>query len=177
MKKYLITALTLFAVCGISALSLGLLNNVLSPVIEENTEKREKDALQEIFEGFSNYTTEELSISLTHESMSDVKATITKKYVGEVDGVSKVIYKVEGTNRFGNISMLVGIDENKELTKVEYTEFIQTKDASKIKTQSDKYVGDTTYEAADTISGVTVGSTLVNHMIQLVFTTSNAEVN
>lgn len=49
MKNIIITGLKLFLICGVAAITLGLINEIAEPIIEERKKTEEKQALAELF--------------------------------------------------------------------------------------------------------------------------------
>lgn len=147
-------ALTLAIISGVSALLLSLVNDITSPVIEENRREQTLSLYSELFEDMTEY--EELEAE-------NVDSLLTVSKDGEAIGT---ICSASGINGYGGITALFGFDLENNIVGVQYSNFNQTPGfGDKVKDPAygeAQYVGDNASEiAADTASGATYSSKLV----------------
>lgn len=160
IKKILLCAGTLCLISGISATLIGVVNMFASNVISSNNEKKEKEALKEVFP-LEN-------IGKGVEVNDDL---YIKKYwtvSGENEGRA---YKCEGKNGYGSISLLIGIYSDFSLGRLSITNLEQ----SYGQTLKDNYIsiygeasnGSERETALENVNcGATYGATLIKNMVK-----------
>ena len=89
-KKIFKISIVLMLVAGFSGALIVLVNKLTAPIIEENSNRQEKEALEEIFSGCDFEKLKE------NESETISKVTVAKKN-GEVEGY---VYLVSGKNAY-----------------------------------------------------------------------------
>lgn len=111
-KKIFKISIVLMLVAGLSGALIVLVNMVTAPIIEENSIRQEKEALEEIFSG--------CDFKVDGENVTDkiTKVTVAKK--GE--NVEGYVYLVSGKNAYGIITLLVGVNSNGSVKRVVFLE-------------------------------------------------------
>ena len=117
MQDKLKKALVLFFIGVISGLSIWFINSVTADRIDDNVLGREEGFYKEIFE-----IDESVSISFTETEVEDGLFEIEITSEGNVVGY---IYKGIKNNNYGNITVLVGVD-NGEIVNVLISESSNT---------------------------------------------------
>ncbi len=154
-------ALTLAIISGVSALLLASVNNITSPVISENLDDETLELYSELLPEMTAFN--EL------ESSDNVDSVVAVEKDSEVLGI---VVSASGTNSYGAITVLVGIDLEGNIVGVEYSNFNQTPGfGDKVKEPSyieSNYIGDTIIDvSADVASGATYSSNLVIDLVTL----------
>lgn len=113
MKNIIKISVVLTIICVIAALCITSINLLTAPIIANNNAKKELALCQEIF---SEYDSSKSII------VSDISDTIEKKITAKnsSDVLLGYVYRVAGKNSYGEIVLLVGIDENNNLLNVEF---------------------------------------------------------
>lgn len=152
MKEKIIVGIKLFLVAAISGGLLFLINRQTSPVIDANRIKREEEKYSLIFPEMADYEKEEVKTG-------SISSMITIK--DESGNVIGTIYAASANNDYGSVSVLVGIDGDDEVVKVEFSLLNQTPSyASKV--NNPEFLGRFTGNAAShnyTDFDVKVGAT------------------
>ncbi len=174
MKKNLMISLVLTVICLVCAFGIGYFNTITSPIIAENTAKTEAKLCSKIFSEYD---------SLKSTTYTEFENSSILKKVEARDASSNelgYIYTVSGKNDYGTITLLVGIDNNKELVSVEFLENGQS--FSKIVKEYVKtnYVGGLTQAQVttlDTSCGATYGAKLTKNLVNIAFNDLNGGTN
>ena len=153
--------LTLFSICAVVALLLGIVNSVTEPIIRKMQEERTAAAMAQVLQA-----DEYVPVELTGENVKTVYKAVT---AGEQTG-----YVVEvTTNGFGGaISMVVGVDMTGKVTGVSVTADKETANVGTKVTKNpavlDRFIGlggvitvNGGENRFDAISGATVSSKAV----------------
>ncbi len=113
MKKYTLTALVLMLIAGICAALIASVNLLTAPIIEKNNGDKTAQLCKEIFPDYdasaSSVVTEGFSSNYIVEKIiaNDRSSTLLG-----------YIYTVEGSNSYGQISLLVGIHKDYRLAGI-----------------------------------------------------------
>lgn len=159
-------SLTLAIISGICAILLVLVNNITSPIIDKNTVEKKLALYEELF---PEITDSEL-ITTDGEP-----AVITAYKDTELLGV---ICSVSGSNGYGNVTSLVGINTEKKIVGVQFPKYNQTPGfGDKVSNQKyikSEYIEDSTSSVDATYaSGATYSSKLVLSLVQTCATEIN----
>ncbi len=172
MKKYIVTALVLTLIAGVCAALIASINLLTAPMIEKNNAEKKAALCQEIFEAF------DLAKSIVLE-----KDQYASAYIQEVIEVNDAndtplgyLFTLSGSNAYGKIELLVGIDLEIRLAGVRFItngQSFSNETATHLNTQ---YKDDMTIEdilAIDlTNSDVTAGATYASKLIRELVTTA-----
>lgn len=166
MKKNLITAAILMSICLVCATLISGINMITAPMIEENSVKKEAELCKKIF---VNYDTAKDTITEGFASTEITKLVIAADSSSNTLGY---IYTVSGKNAYGVITLLVGIDTNKELVSVEFMENGQSFSSETANHVTDNYIGGIMIDdvnTIDTVCGATYGAKLVKELVSTAF--------
>lgn len=159
MNKKILAPIVLFVICAVIGVGMALVNSITKPIIEENTKNEQKKIFESFYSDMTDYkeTTDGLGeyIEARYEILKD---TTTIGYV----------YKASGSNSYGNITMLVAITDG-QIVGIDYLNNEQTKNPTDIENVGKRYENlniDSTF--TETQSGVTVGSKLINKLMDAV---------
>ncbi len=119
MKNIKISA-TLGTISLVCALLIALINMVTSPIISSNDKKVELETCKEIFEAYDESKSESKDAKDLENKDSAILKIIYAK--DSSDNVLGTIYKVTGKNAYGTITLMVGINAEKEVCQVEFIE-------------------------------------------------------
>ena len=109
MKRYLRISLTLGFIALVCAALIAFINLLTQDTINKNEEKKKSETIEAIFEDYSSEKSEELK--LKDGTSSNIEYIILVK---NDEGAKKgYIYKVTGTNAYGDISLMVAINNDK----------------------------------------------------------------
>lgn len=150
----LVLAMKLFVICLVIALGLSALNYVTAPVIAQLTETAKKEAMSSVLPG--------CELTMANENVS----------IGTIDGKT-VGYAVNVTTQEGYggaIEMIIGFDENFNITGLEYISMSETPGlGTRAKEEGFKtqFLGQPAkaFEEIDALTGATVTSKAVNGAI------------
>ena len=118
MKK-VILILTLSLIAGISGFVLSNVNAITEPIIKAADEAKEESMFKNLFPELETY---EKALNEDEDSMVKYSVKVLnkdKKVIGN-------IYNANGTNGYGSITALIGIDSKGKITGIEYPVFKQT---------------------------------------------------
>ncbi len=152
MREKIVVAIKLFLVAALSGGLLFLVNNLTEETIIENRIKREEEKYALIFPEMVSYEKEEVD-------SGNIASKITIKDENEI--VIGTIYAASAPNDYGSVSILVGIDGEGKVSKVEYSLLNQTPSyASKVNNEGflSRFIGnDANYDYTE--FDVKVGAT------------------
>lgn len=174
MKKNILISVVLFSICSVVAIMMVLINAVTDPKIKENEEETTNEMLTILFK--------DMDRASDMENVNDNKYVVGYYIIYKEEVEIGRVYKGKGANGYGNITMLVGIDNNSKITGVQYLENTQTKNGSTIELVGYDYVTNpelsdiTSTNSADIKSGVTYGSNLVNDIMSSIKAYASKEV-
>ena len=115
MKKYFITASILTMISGVCALLIAGINALTAPIIANNALAKKAELCQEIFADFDASTSSVVSEGFTAEYI------VEKIIANDSDSTSLgYIYTVSGSNAYGSIELLVGINADGTLESVQF---------------------------------------------------------
>ena len=167
MMKYLKTALLLTLIAGICALMIAGVNALTSGIIADNAFAKKEALCQEIFPEFDAST----STPVTEGFSSD--------YIGEKivanDSSSNLlgyIYTVKGSNAYGAIELLVGINLDYTLKGVRFINNGQSYTQETANHVNDKYVtglDSGSVSGIDVNCGATYAAKLVKALVESAF--------
>lgn len=162
MKDKMIIGIKLFLVAALSGFILFGINYITKPIIDENRVKREEEKYALIFPEISTYEKVE-NAGINQITIYDENNTLLG-----------YIYSSSMNNDYGSVSVLVGIDENSKIVKVEYALLNQTPSyASKVNNPEflGKFVGNSTdenYSDFDVKVGATYSATTTRDLVDLI---------
>ncbi len=151
-------------VCG---LAIGGVNAITAPVIEQNIIDATNAAYQEVMPGIVD------AVEITNSG----NPTSIDSIIDAQDASGQTlgyIYVASGTNKFGSIQMIVGIDNNGMITGAGFITLKQTYKLTETRTNLSYYVGSSITNlmpSGDLISGATYSLTLVQSLLADIATT------
>ncbi len=121
-KDAIVISLKLFVITAVAAFCLAFANKVTSPVIAQNSVKAENEALRAVLaEGEEFKTSEVPETSVEGVAVEKVNVGLTK---GETVGY--VVTAVSNAGYGGNIKVMVGVDKNLAVTRIQIMESSET---------------------------------------------------
>lgn len=170
--KYLKTALILTLIAGFCAALIASVNMITAPVIEENAKLKKEALCQEIFVDYDDDTSKTYTEGFESPYITEkIEAYNTnKEFLG-------YIYTVTGSNTYGKISLLVGINAD---NKLESVKFITNEQSYKAQTENhldNNYHNDMTldeingldFSKIEVTSGATYASKLIRQLVNVAF--------
>ena len=162
MKK-VILILTLSLIAGISGFVLSNVNAITEPIIKAADAAKEESMFKTLFPELDS---SEKVINEDEDSMVKYSVTVynaKKEVIGN-------IYNANGTNGYGAITALIGIDSDGKVTGVEYPVFKQTPGFGD-KVKKEGYLNqykemDSKDVNPDAASGATYSSNLVKSLVE-----------
>lgn len=159
MNKKIMAPIVLFVICAVVGIGMALVNSLTAPIIEENTRNEQKKIFEEFYSDMTDYK----------ESTEGLVDKIEAKYEILKDSTTLgYVYKASGSNSYGNITMLVAVSDGM-IVGVDYLNNEQTKNPGDIESVGKRYENgsiDSTF--TETQAGVTVGSKLINELMDAV---------
>lgn len=155
VKFYAKTSITLCLIAGICSLLIALVNYFTSPIIDLNLRSQEENALKEIY---SDASFDELDLK-------DGSKYVIKIYEAKNKGL---IYKTKGSNSYGSISLILGININYSIEKIVVLENSESYANEVNKFINETYNGEnkiSNLDNVDTKCGATFGAKLVQAMV------------
>ena len=163
-KKTLMPIIVLVSICVVVAALLGAVNMLTAPEIEKNAQRKEQEALFEVFsaedDGFEKV-----------ENLNGLPKTVTAVYKAK-GGEGFVVSLATTTNySSGDMTFVVGIDNGGNIVGAKLTGYYESKDFGK-ETYPESFVGKTEGDYGDvsTVSGVTYSSNAFKAAIGDAFT-------
>ncbi len=157
-------ALILGLIAGLSGLLIATVNHVTKDIIAENELAEKNKLVEEFFETVDKDKVEWVDVD-NYNSIDN--KTIVKDANGNELGV---IYVASGTNSYGDISLVVAIDNEDKVIGVKYLALNQTPGfGDKVNTDEykGKYVGlNANNINVDAVSGATYSSNLVSKLVK-----------
>ncbi len=155
MNKNIKLVLILGIIAGLSGLSLNIVNNITQPIIIKAQEELELEITTNFFPDVE--TTEKTEYE-------DVINYQTKVYDGDNNFLGYV-YSITGSNGYGTITTLLGINTDNEIIGIDFSEFSQTPGFGD-KLLNDEYLNqynslDVNSPQVDGVTGATFSSKLV----------------
>ena len=157
-KHYIITAITLGAIGAGSAALISLTNLITEKRIEENKIIKINTGLAKIFPKADEFSEPNMILEDTEYLQNYYEASANDETLGYV-------FNATGSNMYGKITMLVGIDTNYEIGKI----YLVSNEQSYAQTLVDYYVNpynDKKVNINDVNCGATYGAKLVRDMAQ-----------
>ncbi len=157
LKKYLTVSLTLGIIAGGSALLIGLTNLLTADKIKENKVKKEENGLKQVFSN-ENQQFVTVEFDSTFEYIEKIWQSKDKD-----NNDIGYIYKTTGKNSYGEVSLLIGFDTNKNFANMVVLENTETYGT----TLQDNYitpVNEKTKDFSSVSCGATYGAKLINSM-------------
>lgn len=121
-KDAVYISLKLFAITAIAAFFLAFVNKVTAPVIAENSARAEEKALRVVLEEAESFKTSEITESSV-QGVSIEKINIGLK---GTKTIGYVVTAVSSEGYGGDIRVMVGIDKNMAVTKIQILESSET---------------------------------------------------
>ena len=163
-KKTLMPIIVLVSICVIVAALLGAVNMLTAPEIEKNAQRKEQEALFEVFsdeeDGFNKV-----------ENLAGLPKTVSAVYKAK-GGAGYVVSLATTTNySSGDMTFVVGIDNGGNIVGVKLTGYYESKDFGK-EAYPQSFVGKTEadYGEVPVTSGVTYSSNAFKAAIGDAFT-------
>ena len=165
VKKYVLTAVTLGLIAMASGLLIGATNLITAEKIEKNNQLKIEEGINDVFH-----------IDKKHDAAvifdrGDVDGYNYIKHVYEVTCVAPGAYKdgyaflAEGSNMYGKLSVIIGINGYFELSGVS----IVTNEQTYASTLVENYINplnEGSHDYLDVKCGATYGATLIKDMIE-----------
>jgi len=121
-KDAIVTSLKLFIITAVAALCLAVANKVTFPVIAENSVKAENEALRAVLaDGEEFKTTEAVATSIEGVTIEKVNVALA-----EGKTVGYVVTAVSNAGYGGNIKVMVGVDKDLAVTRIQILESSET---------------------------------------------------
>jgi len=158
-------------VCGFA---IGGVNAITQPIIENNIIEATNEAYRSVLPGYASSS--ELSIS------GDPKSIQNKLEVKDAsDQKIGYIYKAYGTNRFGSMLIVVGIDNSGIITGAQFITINQTYQVNGTRTNLSLYIGSPITDLipnGDIITGATFSLVLAQALLADIATAyENTQIN
>ncbi len=173
MKKYAITASILTLIAGVCAALIASINLLTAPIITKNNDKKKEELCAQIFENFDLSHSTVVSEGFASDSIQEmIKAN-------DQDGTELgFIFTVSGSNAYGQIVLLVGINLENKLEGVRFITNGQSFSSETEKHLNTQYNKDMSYNDvldldlsnSDVTAGATYASKLIRELITTVFT-------
>jgi len=122
-KDAIVISLKLFVITAVAALCLAFVNNITTPIIEKNAEKTKTEALKTVLSDADEFTKLD-DIEKLSENGADVEEVYQAKKKSEVVGYVVTTVSHEGYG--GDVKVMVGIDKDLKVTKIEILESSET---------------------------------------------------
>ncbi len=168
MNKFVKITLVLFSICLICSLAVAGVNMITEPIIEEYQAELKAEAYLELFPDMSAANTEYVSSGFSSSYVTE--KAIVRDEDGNLLGYGLV---VSGTNTYGTITLVVGIDTEGLLIGINCTENGQTGGRNTMintyLTYFSSGMSATDIEGVSTYSGATYGSNLVKNLLAAAF--------
>ncbi len=108
LKEYIVPTITLFLICFVAALLLGLTNQVTAPKIAEIEEQTKQEAMKQVFPDADSFSADKQASGCTYAEALDAD----KNIIGyAVTAIGKGGYS-------GDISLMVGIDTEGKVSEI-----------------------------------------------------------
>ena len=167
MKNIKISA-TLGIISLVCALLIALINMVTAPIIAANDKKTELETCKAIFAEYNEDASESKEASdLTGKNEAIIKIIYAKDANTKDLGT---IYKVTGKNAYGTITLMVGIDANKQvLASYPSSESTDVHVGAYTVSNSEKVgsLDESKVSSIDVKCGATYGATLVKDLVKI----------
>ena len=158
-------------VCGFA---IGGVNAITQPIIEDNIIRATNEAYMSVLPGYAS--SNELSIIGDPDSIQGKLEG--KNASGETIGY---IYKAYGTNRFGSMLIVVGIDQSGIITGAQFITINQTYQVNGTRENLSLYIGSSITDLVpdgDIITGATFSLVLVQILLEDIATAyENTQIN
>ena len=167
MKKNFKIAVILMVIAAICGLAVSGMNMITAPIIEENQAIKEAKICQLIFADYDKDKSEKTTEGLSNEAI--VKRVEARNASGKLLGY---IYTVNGSNSYGAISLLVGIDTDGKLVSAEFLQNGQSYGKQVEAHVNSSYNSGLTLEDIsniDTKCGATFGAKTVKELVTIAF--------
>ncbi len=159
MRDYVKYAGILFAITFVTALLLGVVNNMTAPVIKEYNIQKETAAMEAVVEGEIDVTTEKVVKCDESSCVAEIKSYVN-------DG-GKTVYAVKAVpvGYAGDIEMMVGINEELMVTGVEIVNMSETAGLGANAKGNTKWLSQFMGEGSDKLDALT-GATITSKAIE-----------
>ena len=121
-KDAIVISLKLFIITAIAALCLAFVNKVTTPIIQVNTLKAEEEALQKVLQDAYDFKVVDAPKS-TVEGVTVEKVNVG--FAGDA-AVGYVVTAVSSEGYGGDVKVMVGIDKDLKVTRIEILEHSET---------------------------------------------------
>lgn len=122
-KDAIVISLKLFVITAVAALCLAFVNNITTPIIEKNAEKTKTEALKTVLSDADEFAKID-DIEKLSENGADVEEVYQAKKNSEVVGYVVTAVSHEGYG--GDVKVMVGVDKELKVTKIEILESSET---------------------------------------------------
>lgn len=121
-KNAIVISLKLFVITAIAALCLAFVNKITAPIIEKNAQQTKVEALNKVLSDAKTFSDPEGS------ELAKNGAEVEEVYVGSDDSgvVGYVVTAVSHEGYGGDVRVMVGIDKDMKVTKIEILESSET---------------------------------------------------
>lgn len=167
MKKNILIGVILMSICIVCAALISSVNLFTKPIIDENNVTKENNLCKKIFKDYDN-AKETITDGFSSDEIT--KLVIACDNSNEVLGY---IYTVSGKNAYGEITLLVGINTNKELVSIEFMtngQSFSSETANHVKNNYVAGITNSDVDNIDTACGATFGAKLVKELVGQAFT-------
>lgn len=165
MKKYTLTALVLTLIAGVCAALIASVNLFTAPIIKKNTDDKKAKLCQEIFELYDMEHSKIVSEGFASNSIEEMIVAYDPE--GNFLGY---IYTVKGSNAYGEIKLLMGINKESKLAGVQFITNGQSFSSETDTHLNNQYKENMTEADVDNLdlsnSDVTAGATYASKLIR-----------
>lgn len=173
MKKYTITALVLTLIAGVCAALIASINLLTAPIITKNNDEKKSKLCAQIFETFDLEHSTIISEGFSSDFIEENIIACDKD--GNVLGW---IFTVSGSNAYGQIVLLVGINIDEKLEGVRFITNGQSFSSETEKHLNTQYKDDMSMDdvldldlsKSDVTAGATYASKLIRELVSAAFT-------
>lgn len=158
MSKSLKGTLTLLLISALSGALLSIVNNLTYDKILQNIENKTVSIYREMYTNYDDY-----KITLENDEIKIVDLLDSN------DSIIGTVYQVSGKNSYGDITILVVINDSDQIENLEFLTLNQTADYQSliVNFANDTYKGDIDSLVVDTSTGATYGCTLVDELVNI----------
>ncbi len=172
MKKYTITALILTLIAGVCAALIASINLFTAPIIKKNNEEKKARLCQEIFETFNLEQS-----TITQDGFSSGYISEMIEAYDQEGTMLGWIFTVGGSNAYGSIVLIVGIDTEEKLAGVRFVTNGQSFSSETASHLNNQYKDDMTQDdvlnldlsKSDVTAGATYASKLIRSLVSAAF--------
>ncbi len=162
MNKLIKLVITLAIISGLSGFLLTYVNDITDPIIQKGLEEKEFSIVESLYPDVDHMQKNEINEDINY---------IIDVYNAN-DELLGYVYSVSGSNGYGDITTLLAIDVNDNITGIDFLEFSQTPGFGD-KLLDEEYLNqfknlDINAPYVDGVSGATFSSKLVQEEVQTI---------